>query len=74
VARGIVRVPEGRKIFPQMTVLENLELGLTFAARSRTEGKLKKYMSSFYLRDRAEQMAGSLSGGEQQMLAIGRVS
>jgi len=74
VARGIVRVPEGRKIFPQMTVLENLELG-SYVRRAKAERKesLKKVYELFpILRDRAEQMAGSLSGGEQQMLAIGR--
>jgi branched-chain amino acid transport system ATP-binding protein len=74
VRRGLVRVPEGRKIFPRMSVLENLELG-SYIRRARAERKesMRKVFELFpILQERQEQMAGSLSGGEQQMLAIGR--
>ena len=74
VALGISQVPEGRLVFPDMTVLENLELG----AYSRSDPQdvkadLDKMFESFpVLRERRRQRGGSLSGGEQQMLAIGR--
>ena len=74
VERGVVHVPEGRKIFPSLTVRENLELGsYTRAARARRAESLERVLALFpRLRERAGQAAGTLSGGEQQMLAIGR--
>ena len=73
-ALGIAHVPEGRRIFPSLTVLENLELGsYRRAARGRRAEGLESVMALFpVLRDRRQQAAGSLSGGEQQMLALGR--
>jgi branched-chain amino acid transport system ATP-binding protein len=73
-ARGIAHVPEGRQLFPTMTVRENLELGArTRAARSGRAGMLERVFELFpRLRERREQLAGTLSGGEQQMCAIGR--
>ncbi len=73
-AMGISMVPEGRRLFPEMTVQENLELGAyAKSARSRM-GQNKTWIFDLFprLRDRLDQRAGSLSGGEQQMLAIGR--
>ncbi len=72
--RGIVQVPEGRKLFPQMTVYENLEMGAYLPeAKVKFEEKLKGVFQFFpILKDRKKQFAGTLSGGEQQMLAIGR--
>ena len=74
VERGVVHVPEGRKIFPSLTVLENLELGAyTRAARARRPQSLRRVLELFpILRDRARQAAGTMSGGQQQMLALGR--
>jgi branched-chain amino acid transport system ATP-binding protein len=74
VARGIAHVPEGRQLFPTMTVLENLELGArTGAARARRAESLGRVFGLFpRLRERRGQLAGTLSGGEQQMCAIGR--
>jgi branched-chain amino acid transport system ATP-binding protein len=74
VERGVVHVPEGRKIFPSLTVRENLELGsYVRAARARRAESLERVCALFpRLRERAGQAAGTLSGGEQQMLAIGR--
>jgi branched-chain amino acid transport system ATP-binding protein len=73
VAAGLIHVPEGRKIFPTMTVLENLELGSYRRARARRAANLDRAFATFpRLRERARQLAGTLSGGEQQMLAIGR--
>jgi len=71
---GIAHVPEGRRIFPSMSVLENLEMGsYRSAARpQRAEGLESVYELFPVLRERRTQLAGSLSGGEQQMLAIGR--
>ena len=71
---GIVQVAEGRKLFPTMTVWENLQLG---AYRPRTKQRMKENMERVLnlfpvLQERRRQVAGSLSGGEQQMLAIGR--
>jgi branched-chain amino acid transport system ATP-binding protein len=71
---GVVRVPEGRRIFPEMTVRENLELG-AYLPRARRERPrtMERVLALFpVLRERAGQAAGTLSGGEQQMLAIGR--
>ncbi len=74
VALGLVHVPEGRKLFPQMTVFENLLLGsYAPAARARRQERLDEVFATFpRLRERRRQLAGTLSGGEQQMLAIGR--
>jgi branched-chain amino acid transport system ATP-binding protein len=74
VARGVVHVPEGRKLFPEMTVLENLLLGgFGRAARARRGERLERVFTVFpVLRERRGQLAGTLSGGEQQMVAIGR--
>ena len=73
---GIAHVPEGRGLFRQMTVLENLELGaFQPKARPRTRELLEKAYALFpRLKERASQKAGSLSGGEQQMLAIARAT
>jgi len=74
VRLGIGQVPEGRRIFPQLTVLENLELG-AFQANQRVsmQKDLEKAFTTFpILRDRQSQKGGTLSGGEQQMLAISR--
>ncbi len=72
VRRGIVYCPEGRKLFPHMSVIENLEMG-AYCRPRRFEANLEKVLSLFpVLRERRRQLAGSLSGGEQQMLAIGR--
>lgn len=73
---GIAHVPEGRGLFRQMTVLENLELGaFQPKARPRTNELLEKAYALFpRLKERANQKAGSLSGGEQQMLAIARAT
>lgn len=73
VARGLVHVPEGRKIFPNMSVRENLELGSYRRARRNRGVNLERAFTLFpRLRERSGQSAGTLSGGEQQMLAIGR--
>jgi len=74
VERGVVHVPEGRKVFPSLTVRENLDLGsYTRAAKARRAESLDRVFALFpRLRERAGQAAGTLSGGEQQMLAIGR--
>jgi len=74
VELGIGHVPEGRQIFPTMTVLENLEMGAT---PRRARGKAADELAEIYalfprLEERRQQLAGTLSGGEQQMLAIGR--
>jgi branched-chain amino acid transport system ATP-binding protein len=74
VARGVSQAPEGRLIFPRMTVMENLEMGAY--ARKDKEGIQKDLQRVFELfprlKERANQKGGTLSGGEQQMLAIGR--
>jgi branched-chain amino acid transport system ATP-binding protein len=71
---GIVQVPEGRKLFPNMTVRENLEMGAYLpSARSKSEESFAMVFNLFpRLAERLKQSAGSLSGGEQQMLAVGR--
>ncbi|HEX2438074.1 MAG TPA: ABC transporter ATP-binding protein [Methylomirabilota bacterium] len=71
---GIVQVPEGRRLFPFMTVTENLMLGAhTPRGRAAREATLRHVYEMFpVLRDRRAQLAGSLSGGEQQMCAVGR--
>lgn len=73
VARGLIHVPEGRRIFPNMTVLENLELGSYRRGRERRAQTCERVFSIFpRLAERHKQVAGTMSGGEQQMLAIGR--
>ena len=74
VAMGIAQVPEGRRVFPFMTVLENLQLGAyTRNDRKQINADLDEIYTHFpVLKDRRRQAAGSLSGGEQQMVAIGR--
>jgi branched-chain amino acid transport system ATP-binding protein len=73
VERGLIHVPEGRKIFPNMSVRENLELGSYRRAKARRGDSLSRVFGLFpRLRERSRQSAGTLSGGEQQMLAIGR--
>jgi len=71
---GIAHVPEGRKIFPKLTVEENLEMG---AFRFKDQGRIRKNMDYVFelfprLKERRKQRGGTLSGGEQQMLAMGR--
>jgi branched-chain amino acid transport system ATP-binding protein len=74
VARGLVMVPEGRRLFPSLTVMENLELGAFQPHCKRKRGdSLERVFNLFpRLRERETQKAGTLSGGEQQMVAIGR--
>jgi len=73
VRRGITLVPEGRLVFPQMTVLENLQLGAHIKERSQVASLLERAFDLFpRLSERRNQLAGSMSGGEQQMLAIAR--
>jgi branched-chain amino acid transport system ATP-binding protein len=74
IERGLVQVPEGRLLFPEMTVAEHLDLG---AHRARTERPLQSRMDEVFalfpiLAERRGQKGGTLSGGQQQMLAIGR--
>jgi len=74
VSRGVVQVPEGRLLFPEMTVKENLEMG---AFLVKDKELLKEHLESVYeifpiLQERQKQLAGTLSGGEQQMVAVGR--
>jgi branched-chain amino acid transport system ATP-binding protein len=70
---GIAQVPEGRRIFPRMSVLENLQLGAVLADPAWFQDDLETCYGLFpVLRERQAQRAGTLSGGEQQMLAIGR--
>ncbi|QJE72319.1 ABC transporter ATP-binding protein [Aerophototrophica crusticola] len=70
---GIAQVPEGRRIFPRMTVFENLQLGATLADPQHFETDLAYCLDLFpILKQRRDQRAGTLSGGEQQMLAISR--
>ena len=74
VAHGIAHVPEGRRLFPQLTVAENLKMGAYLpSARARFRESLERVYALFpALAERHRQRAGSLSGGEQQMLAVGR--
>jgi branched-chain amino acid transport system ATP-binding protein len=73
VQAGLIQVPEGRKVFPNLSVLENLELGAFTRARERRAENLAHVFDTFpRLRERQTQLAGTMSGGEQQMLAIGR--
>ncbi|MBT9583753.1 ABC transporter ATP-binding protein [bacterium] len=73
VAEGIAMSPEGRQVFPRMTVRENLEMGAYIRSDANIEEDMVKVFQLFpILKDRLQQLAGTLSGGEQQMLAIGR--
>jgi branched-chain amino acid transport system ATP-binding protein len=73
VDAGLIQVPEGRRVFPNLSVQENLELGGYRRARKRRPGNLERVFEIFpKLKERLSQPAGTLSGGEQQMLAIGR--
>lgn len=74
IEHGIVQVPEGRRLFPEMTVRENLIMGsLTPKAKAKRNETIEWVFGLFpKLREREKQMAGTLSGGEQQMLAVGR--
>ena len=74
VLRGVIQVPEGRRVFGRLTVLENLEMGaFTRTDRRDIEDGLERTFALFpRLKERRTQVAGTLSGGEQQMLAIGR--
>jgi branched-chain amino acid transport system ATP-binding protein len=73
VRRGVAHVPEGRKVFPRFTVLENLRIGGYNRSRGELGPELEFVFDMFpRLRERQKQYAGTLSGGEQQMLAIGR--
>ena len=73
VERGLIHVPEGRRIFPNMTVLENLDLGAYRRGRAARRTNRDRVFAIFpRLAERQGQRAGTLSGGEQQMLAIGR--
>jgi branched-chain amino acid transport system ATP-binding protein len=74
VSQGVVQVPEGRLLFPEMTVLENLQMG---AFQEKDKSKYNEHLEMVYqmfprLKEREKQLAGTLSGGEQQMVAIGR--
>ncbi|MGB7946502.1 MAG: ABC transporter ATP-binding protein [Candidatus Binatia bacterium] len=71
--QGVAHVPEGRKIFPRFTVLENLNIGGYTRAKAALGADIERVFELFpRLRERQKQIAGTLSGGEQQMLAIGR--
>ena len=73
VEHGLVHVPEGRRIFQQMTVEENLDMGAYTQPRDTIAGNLERVYAHFpRLKERRRQVAGTLSGGEQQMLAMGR--
>ena len=73
VKRGLIHVPEGRRIFPNLNVRENLELGSLVRGKNHRAQNMERVVGIFpRLRERFDQMAGTLSGGEQQMLAIGR--
>ncbi|MGB5748495.1 MAG: ABC transporter ATP-binding protein [Desulfobacterales bacterium] len=74
VENGISHVPEGRQIFPTMTVLENLEMGAQFPRTRKVQRETLEQVFTYFprLKERLEQKAGTLSGGEQQMLAMGR--
>ena len=73
VAQGLAHVPEGRRVFLQMSVEENLEMGAFTAPRNTIEDSIANVYERFpRLKERRKQVAGTLSGGEQQMLAMGR--
>lgn len=73
VSEGLIQVPEGRKLFPELSVRDNLFLGSYRRGRSEADDTVEEVFELFpLLRERSDQTAGTLSGGEQQMLAIGR--
>ena len=74
IAHGIVHVPEGRRLFPQMSVEENLIMGTLYGDAKANRSKTMNRVYGLFprLRERQKQLAGTLSGGEQQMLAVGR--
>jgi len=73
VKLGVVHVPEGRKLFPEMTVIDNLLMGASTVPQSERPQRLERVFDIFpVLKERRKQIAGTLSGGEQQMVAIGR--
>ncbi len=74
VRRGVVHVPEGRQIFPDLTVAEHLQLGAIAAGRPSSRPDVEEFIFNMFprLKERRRQTAGTLSGGEQQMLAFGR--
>ncbi len=74
IEQGIVHVPEGRRLFPEMSVEENLIMGSLYGESKRKRNETMEYAYSLFprLKERRKQMAGTLSGGEQQMLAVGR--
>lgn len=73
ISQGLLQVPEGRKIFPNLSVSDNLQLGAFRRASGRKKQNFEKVLETFpRLRERLSQLAGTLSGGEQQMLALGR--
>ncbi|SJZ52762.1 branched-chain amino acid transport system ATP-binding protein [Enhydrobacter aerosaccus] len=73
VRRGVAQVPEGRRIFPRMSVFENLQMGATISDPAHFQQDIDRVFAMFpRLAERREQRGGTLSGGEQQMLAIGR--
>ena len=73
IRRGIAQVPEGRRVFPRMTVVENLQLGAVIADAAHYQADLDRVFKLFpILSERREQRGGTLSGGEQQMLSIAR--
>jgi branched-chain amino acid transport system ATP-binding protein len=74
VSLGIVQIPEGRQLFPTLTVIENLEMGSQFPKAKKVRRETMEWVFKLFprLEERRNQLAGTLSGGEQQMLAIGR--
>jgi branched-chain amino acid transport system ATP-binding protein len=74
VEMGIVQIPEGRQLFPTLTVIENLEMGARFSRAKKVRKETMGWVLQLFprLQERKNQFAGTLSGGEQQMLAIGR--
>jgi len=74
VEQGISHVPEGRQLFPTMTVLENLEMGAQFPKAKKVQRETLEQVFAYFprLKERLDQKAGTLSGGEQQMVAMGR--
>jgi branched-chain amino acid transport system ATP-binding protein len=72
VSMGVVQSPEGRRVFPRMTILENLEMGAYSVGKVHPEDLERVFTLFPRLRERSTQKAGTMSGGEQQMLAIGR--
>jgi len=73
VKRGVIHVPEGRRIFPNLNIRENLEMGSFVRGTAKRQQNLERVFAIFpRLKERSAQQAGTLSGGEQQMLAIGR--